>query len=154
MKDIERALITIEEDYKECFKMISKFFDYLETFGLKEFNGFSKYKWSNDLDKNKGGSYICIRSGNSLNRKCDIKKRSHMEDSELFKWADHKELLKDAMDEAYQYIEKKVNIIKNKIEELKEIAQLYEKKLDDVTLEYDAIRSANRKLVEKILTES
>jgi hypothetical protein len=103
-EDIDAALQTIDEDYIICFKMIRKIHNYLETFGLKDFNRHSKYKWSFDRDKNKGYNYVCIRYGSSLTKKCLVKRRAWVEDADLYKWVRHKDLIREAVDEAYQSI--------------------------------------------------
>ena len=90
---IDNVLETIEEDYKACLKIIGKYFDYLEKCGLKDFNKFSKYKWTYDRDKTNGYSYICIRYRSSLMKKILIKKRAHIEDDELYKWVRNKDLV-------------------------------------------------------------
>ena len=144
--NIDRALQTIEADYKICLRIIGKYFDYLSTCGLKEFNRFSKYKWSHDRDKSNGYSYICIRYGNSLIKKILIKKRAYIEEEDLYKWVDNKDLVEEALDEAYQYIVNKVTAVKFKIEEMKEIAQTYEEKLEDISEDYDKAVFAAKKL--------
>jgi hypothetical protein len=145
-EDIDSALKVIDEDYIICFKMIRKIFDYLETFGLKEFNKYSKYKWSYDRDKSKGYSYVCIRFGSSLSRKCLVKRRAYIEDADLHKWVEHKELIKEALEEAYQYIYTKVNAVKNKIEDLKGFMEEYKEKLDDISNDYDEAKTAGKEL--------
>ena len=144
--DIESALQTIDEDYIICFKMIRKIFNYLETFGVKEFNKYSKYKWNYDRDKSKGYNYVCIRYGSSLSRKCLVKRRAYVEDADLYKWVENKELIKEAMDEAYQYIYNKVNDVKNKIESLKGVMEGYGEKLDEVTKDFDEAQLAKKEL--------
>ena len=139
-EDIESALQVIEEDYNVCFKLIRKIYDYLETFGVKEFNQYSTYKWSFDRDKTRKYSYLCIRSGSSLNRKCMVKRRPYLEDADLYKWVEQKDLIEEALDEAYQYIHKKVTDVKSKIEEMKETVEDYAEKLEDVTREYEEIK--------------
>ncbi|MDR0289875.1 MAG: hypothetical protein LBI06_02965 [Treponema sp.] len=131
--DIENAIRTIDEDYVICFKMIRKVFEYLETFGLKDFNRYSKYKWSYDRDRSKGYSYVCIRYGSSLSKKCLVKRRAYIEDADLYKWVAHKDLIQEALDEAYEYIYTKVSAVKNKMEGLKYFVNDYEEKLDDLT---------------------
>src|SRR5215469_680187 len=112
--DVENALKAIDEDYITCFEMIRKIYDYLETIGLEDFNRHSKYKWSYDRDKSKGFSYICIRYGSSLTKKCLVKRRAYIEDSDLYKWVGNKDLIKEAMDEAFEYIYTKVHAVKSK----------------------------------------
>jgi hypothetical protein len=145
-EDIESALRIIDEDYVICFKMIRKIYDYLETFGLKDFNRHSKYKWSYDRDKSKGYSYVCIRYGSSLTRKCLVKRRAYIEDADLYKWVGNKDLIQEAMDEAYQYIYTKVNAVKSKIEDLKSIAEDYKGKLDDLSGDYEEAKLAGKEL--------
>jgi hypothetical protein len=145
-EDIDSALKVIDEDYIICFKMIRKIFEYLETFGLKEFNKYSKYKWTYDRDRNKGYSYVCIRYGSSLSRKCLVKRRAYIEDADLHKWVEHKELIKEALEEAYQYIYTKVNAVKNKIEDLKGFMDEYKEKLDDISNDYDEAKLAGKVL--------
>jgi len=144
--NIDNALQTIEADYKICLRIIGKYFDYLSTCGLKEFNRFSKYKWSHDRDKSNGYSYICIRYGNSLIKKILIKKRAYIEDEDLYRWVDNKDLVEEALDEAYQYIVNKIAAVKLKIEEMKGIAEIYEEKLEDISEDYEKAMTANKKL--------
>ena len=143
---IDRALLTIEEDYKVCLRIIGRYFDYLDTCGLKEFNKYSKYKWSFDRDKSDGYSYVCIRYGSSLMRKALVKKRAHIETDDLYKWVENKELVQEALDEAYQYIISKVNTVKTKIEAMKEVAENYEEKLNDISEDYEKVKLASKKL--------
>ena len=132
MKEIDNALYTIEEDYKACLRIIGRYYDYLDTCGLKEFNRYSKYKWSYDRDKSNGYSYVCIRYGNSLMRKALVKRRAFIDNDDLYKWVDNKDLVEEALDEAYQYIVKKITAVKGKIEAMKAIAEDYQEKLDDL----------------------
>jgi hypothetical protein len=143
--DIETALRAIDEDYIKCFKVIREIYDYLETFGLKDFNRHSKYKWSFDRDKGKGCSYVCIRYGSSLTKKCLVKRRAYIEDSDLYKWVGNKELIREALDEAYQYIYIKVHAVKKKIEDMKDIAEDYKEKLDNLSGDEEA-RFASKEL--------
>ena len=145
-EDIENALQIIDDDYITCFKMIRRIFDYLETFGLKDFNRHSKYKWSFDKDKGKGFSYVCIRYGSSLTKKCLVKRRAYIEDADLYKWVGNKDLIREAMDEAYQYIYTKVNTVKSKIDDLKEIAEDYKRKLDNLSDDYEEAKIAGKVL--------
>jgi hypothetical protein len=130
---IDVAMQTIEDDYKICLRIIGRYFDYLETCGLKEFNKYSKYRWSYDRDRVKGGSYVCIRYGNSLIKKCLIKKRAYIENEDLYKWVRNKELVQEALDEAYQYIASKVHGVKVEIEEMKHTAEEYAEKLENLS---------------------
>ena len=134
---IDDAMQAIEDDYKVCLKIIGRYFDYLETCGLKEFNKYSKYRWSYDRDRVKGGSYVCIRYGNSLIKKCLVKKRAYIENEDLYKWAKNKELVQEALEEAYQYIAGKVSGVKTEIDEMKETAQEYAEKLDNLPADND-----------------
>ena len=143
---IENALITIEEDYKICLRIIGKYFDYLETCGLKEFNKFSRYKWSYDRDRSNGYSYVCIRYGSSLIKKCLVKKRAHIEEDDLYKWVKNKDLIKEALDEAYEYIANKISTVMSKIEEIKDLAEEYEEKLEDISEGYDKTTLASKRL--------
>jgi hypothetical protein len=130
---IDIAMQTIEEDYKICLRIIGRYFDYLETCGLKEFNKYSKYRWSYDRDRVKGGSYVCIRYGNSLIKKCLIKKRAYIENEDLYKWVRNKELVQEALEEAYQYISNKVSGVKTEIDEMKQTAEEYAEKLENLS---------------------
>jgi len=137
-ENIDAALQTIEDDYKICLRIIGRYFDYLETCGLKEFNKYSKYKWSYDRDRSKGGSYVCIRYGNSLIKKCLVKKRAYIENDELYKWVKNKDLVQEALDEAYQYIVNKVNSVKGKIDGMKKTAEEYAEKLENISEDNDS----------------
>ena len=143
---IDNALYTIEEDYKICLRIIGRYFDYLETCGLKMFNKYSKYKWSYDRDRSNGYSYVCIRYGSSLMRKCLVKRRAYIESEDLYRWAENKDLIQEALDEAYQYIVKKINAVKRKIESMKTIAETYEEKLEDLLEGYEEVKSAGKRL--------
>ncbi|MDR0494646.1 MAG: hypothetical protein LBG95_03340 [Treponema sp.] len=143
---IDSALQTIEDDYKICLKVIGKYFDYLDTCGLKEFNKFSTYKWSYDRDRSNGYSYVCIRYGSSLLKKCLVKKRAYIENSDLYNWVKNKGVINEALDEAWQYIVKRVNDVKHKIEEMKETAEDYEEKLDELSEDFEKVKAASKKL--------
>ena len=145
-EDIESTLRAIEEDYNTCFRLIRRIYEYLDQFGIKEFNRYSQYKWSLDRDKTKGYSYVCVRYGSSLKKKCMIRRRSDMENADLYKWVEHKDFIKEALDEAYQYVQEKVNAVKNKIEDLRTIVEDYEEKLDDISKDYDE-KKATRKVL-------
>jgi len=132
-ENIDIALQAIEDDYKVCLKIIGRYYDYLETCGLKEFNKYSKYRWSYDRDRNRGGSYVCIRYGNSLIKKCLVKKRAYIENDDLYNWVKNKELIREALDEAYQYIESKISRVKGRIDEMKKTAEEYAEKLDSIS---------------------
>ena len=145
-KQIDLALIAIEEDYKACLKIIGRYFEYLETCGLKEFNKYSKYKWSFDRDKSDGYSYVCIRYGSSLMRKCLVKKRAYIETDDLYKWAENKDLIQESLDEAYEYIVKKINTTKTRIQAMKEIAENYNAKLEGISGDYEKVVFASKRL--------
>ena len=147
-KYIENALFTIEEDYKTCLRIVGRYFDYLETCGLREFNRFSKYKWSYDRDRSNGFSYVCIRYGSSLKRRCLVKRRAYIENDELYKWVENKELVEEALDEAYQYIMGKITVVKSKIEAMRALAVNFEERLDEVVGDYDEMKVANKRLVD------
>lgn len=150
---IDIALQTIEEDYKICLRIIGRYYDYLSTCGLKEFNKYSKYKWSFDRDRSNGYSYVCIQYRSSLMKKCLVKKRAYIDNEDLYRWVENKDLVQEALDEAYQYIVKKVNIVKAKIEDIKEIVENYEEKLEDLSEDYDEAQSASKRLGEAIFTD-
>jgi len=144
--DIESALRAIDEDYIKCFKIIREIYDYLETFGLKDFNRHSKYKWSYDRDRSKGCSYVCIRYGSSLTKQCLVKRRAYIEDADLYKWVGNKALIHEALDEAYQYIYIKVNDVRRKIGAMKETAEDYKEKLDALSEDSGETRAASKEL--------
>ena len=146
---IDAALQTIEEDYKVCLRIIGRYYDYLNTCGLKEFNKYSKYKWSYDRDRSNGYSYVCIQYRSSLMKKCLVKKRAYIENEDLYNWVENKDLIQESLDEAYQYIINKVNIVKSKIEDMKEIAENYEEKLEDLSEDFDKVKFASKRLGEE-----
>ena len=145
-ENIDSSLKTIEEDYKICLRIIGKYYDYLDTCGLKEFNKFSKYKWSYDRDKGNGYSYVCIRYGNSLIKKCIVKKRIYIEDDDLYRWVKNKDLIREALDEAWQYIVYKINFVLGKIEDMKEIAENYEERLENIAEDFDRAKFCSKRL--------
>jgi hypothetical protein len=143
---IDSAMLAIEEDYKVCLRIIGRYFDYLDTCGLKEFNKYSKYRWTLDRDKGNGYSYVCIRYGNSLLKKCLVKKRPYIEKDDLYKWVQNKKLIQEALEEAYQFIVSKVNTVKDEIEAIKEAAENYEEKLGDISEDYEKVKMVSKKL--------
>ena len=62
-----------------------------------------------------------------------MKRRAYIEDADLYKWVGNKELIREALDEAYQYIYLKVTAVKKKIEDMKGIAEDYQEKLDNLS---------------------
>ena len=143
---IVNAMQDIEEDYKICLRIIGRFFDYLDTCGLKEFNKYSQYKWTHDRDKSNGYSYVCIRYGSSMIKKVLIKKRPYIESDDLYKWVQKKDIIQEALDEAYQYIVTKISDVKIKLEAIKETAENYEEKLDGLFDDYESAKLANKRL--------
>jgi len=152
--DIEDTLRVIEEDYNTCFRMIRRIFEYLEKFGLREFNRCSKYKWSYDRDKSRAYSYVCIRYGNSLMKKCLIKRRSHVDTADLYRWIANKELIQEALDEAYEYIRTKTIAVKNKIEDMRALMEDYEEKFGDISQEYDKTKVARKVLRDELYAQN
>jgi hypothetical protein len=143
---LDNALQIIAEDYKICLRVIEKYFDYLETCGLKDFNKYSKYKWSYDRDKTNGFSYVCIRYRSSLMKKCLVKKSVYIEDDDLYRWVEHKELIREALDDAYQYIITKINSVKTNIEEIKDFVEGYEGKLEDISDDFEKAKLGSKRL--------
>jgi hypothetical protein len=115
--------------------------------GIKEFNRYSKYKWNYDHDKD--CNYVCIRFGNSLSRKIFVKSSAYLEEAELYKWIEDKDLICEALEEAYEYIRKKVRILKLKMEEVKDSIQVYEERLSNLDEEFDAIPVSYKELGEE-----
>jgi hypothetical protein len=122
---VDETLQELERDYNRCYRIIRKTYEYLERVGLQDFNKFSKYKWSFDRDK-RGVSYVCVRDGGSLLKKSLVKRSGSLEDAELLRWLDNKTLVCDALDEAYEYIDEKVDKLICKMNEMKEHIQRYE----------------------------
>lgn len=142
----DSVLQNIEDDYKTCLRIIGRYFEYLETCGLSEFNKYSKYKWSYDRDKKKGYSYVCIRYGNSMEKKCLIKRRAYIESEDLYKWVENRDLVREALDEAYKYIEKKISTVKSKIEAIRLVVEDYEEKLEEILVDHNKVKIASKKL--------
>jgi hypothetical protein len=143
---LDSALQSIEEDYKVCLRIIGRYYDYLDTCGLKEFNRYSKYKWSFDRDRNDEHSYVCIRDGSSLVKKSLVQKRAYIKEEDLYNWTENKELIQEALDEAHQFIIKKVSSAKSKIEAMKVIAENFEDKLEIVSEDFEEVKTASKKL--------
>ncbi|MDR1867266.1 MAG: hypothetical protein LBQ77_03240 [Treponema sp.] len=138
-ESIDESLEKFEEDYRHCYRVIRNIFEYLEKIGLQEFNQYSKYKWSFDHEKRQ--SYVCIRYGNSLVKKSLLKRRANIEESDLYKWVDNKDLILEAIDEAYHYIHDRIAQIKTKMEEMRTNINEYEEKLADLDDEYEIVKS-------------
>ncbi|MDR0558030.1 MAG: hypothetical protein LBG43_09255 [Treponema sp.] len=124
-KNIDIALNELEEDYNKCYRIIRKTYEHLERIGLRDFNKFSKYKWSFDRD-GRGASYVCVRNGGSLLKRSLVKRSGNLEEAELLRWLDDKDLVCEALDEAYEYIDEKIGALKLKMNEMKERIQGYE----------------------------
>lgn len=129
-KELDYALLALQEDYKACVKVVRKTFAYLEQVGVKEFNKYSKYKWS--LDRESGYSYVCVRYGSSLKKKSLIKGLAHLEDPELYKWIENKDMICEALDEACEYIRARVKTLKRKMGETRASIMEYEEKLNNL----------------------
>ncbi|MDR2618547.1 MAG: hypothetical protein LBC62_06725 [Treponema sp.] len=134
-EELDYTLADLQEDYNQCVRTIRKTYGYLEQVGVREFNKYSKYKWS--LDRDRGYSYVCIRSGNSLRRKSLVKSSAYLEDAELYKWIENKDLICEALDEACQYIRDKVRMLKRKMDETKLSIMEYEEKLRNLDEELE-----------------
>jgi hypothetical protein len=134
-EELDYTLAGLQEDYNQCVRTIRKTYNYLEQVGVQEFNKYSKYKWS--LDRDKGYSYVCIRYGNSLGRKSLVKSSAYLEDAELYKWIENKDLICEALDEACQYIRDKVLTLKRKMDETKLNIMEYEEKLRNLDEELE-----------------
>jgi hypothetical protein len=126
-EELDYTLAGLQEDYNQCVRTVRKTYNYLEQVGVREFNKYSKYKWS--LDRDRGYSYVCIRYGSSLGRKSLVKSSAYLEDAELYKWIENKDLICEALDEACQYIRDKVLSLKRKMDEAKLSIMEYEEKL-------------------------
>ncbi|MDR2194006.1 MAG: hypothetical protein LBP19_06020 [Treponema sp.] len=122
---IDATLKEVEDEYNRCYRIIRKTYDYLERIGLQDFNKFSKYKWSFDRDR-RGFSYVCVRNGGSLLKKSLVKRSGSLEEPELLRWLDTKNLVCEALDEAYEYIDEKIGTLKLKMTEMKGRIQKYE----------------------------
>ena len=134
---IERTLIDLQEDYNQCYKTIRKTYEFLERMGIKTFNKYSKFKWNYDHDRD--CNYVCIRFGNSLSRKIFVKSSAYLEEAELYQWIEDKDLICEALEEAYEYIRKKVRVLKIKMEEVKDSIVAFEERFDLLDDEFNAI---------------
>jgi predicted RNase H-like nuclease (RuvC/YqgF family) len=144
-KELDCTLTALQEDYNQCVKVIRKTYNYLEQVGIKEFNKYAKYKWS--LDRDKGYSYVCVRYGSSLHRKSLIKSSGLLDDADLYKWIENKDLICEALDEACEYIRDKVKLLKRRMEETKSSMMEYEEKLNDLNEELEEAQSAGSKVM-------
>lgn len=140
-ENIADTVRDMEEDYNRCYRIIRKTYEYLEKLGLRDFNKFSKYKWSFDRD-NRGFSYVCVRAGSSLIKKSLIKRSGNLKEAELFQWIDNKELVCEALEEAFEYIDEKLSKLKIKMGEMKEEIQGYENRLDGVEQDFDGLKAS------------
>jgi archaellum component FlaC len=136
---IDVAIKDLEEDYNRCYRIVRKTYEYLEKMGLRDFHKFSKYKWSFDKD-NRGFSYVCVRSGSSLLKKSLVKRSGSLEEAELLRWIDDKDLVCEALDEAYVYIDEKLDKLKFKMNEMKERIQGYEDRVEKTGENLEAAR--------------
>jgi hypothetical protein len=134
-QELDNTLFALREDYNRCVKVIRKSYNYLEQVGIKEFNKYSKYKWS--LDRSNGYRYVCVRCGSSLNKKSLVKSSGLLEDAEIYKWIENKDLICEALDEACEYIRNKVKTLKRKMEETRQAIGEYEEKLNDLNEELE-----------------
>ena len=125
---IEDSLFDLQEDYKQCYKIIKKTYELLERIGLTVFNKYSEFKWNYDKDKN--CNYICIRSGSSLNHKIYVKSSAFLEEAELYRLIENKDIICDALEEAYEFIRKKIKDLKLNMEEVKNRIMTFEEDID------------------------
>ena len=123
--DITATLKELEDDYNACYRIIRKTYGYLEKIGLRDFNKFSKYKWSFDRDA-RGYTYVCVRQGGSLLKKSLVKRSGEMEEADLLHWLDNKDLVCEAIDEAYEYIDNRLAAVSAKIEDMRVRLSVYE----------------------------
>ncbi|MDR3193045.1 MAG: hypothetical protein LBT87_08275 [Treponema sp.] len=136
-EELDYTLAGLQEDYNQCVRTIRKAYSYLEQVGVHEFNKYSKYKWS--LDRDRRYSYVCIRYGSSLGRKSLVKSSAYLEDAELYRWIENKDLICEALDEACQYIRNKVLTLKRKMDETKLSIMEYEEKLRNLDEELEKV---------------
>lgn len=137
--NIDVVLNELEEDYNRCYRIIRKTYEHLERIGLRDFNKFSKYKWSFDRD-GRGASYVCVRNGGSLLKKSLVKRSGNLEESELLRWLNDKDLVCEALDEAYEFIDEKIGALKLKMNEMKECIQGYEDRSEGVEENMEAVK--------------
>jgi chromosome segregation ATPase len=148
-EELDYTLADLQEDYNQCVRTIRKTYNYLEQVGVREFNKYSKYKWS--LDRDRGCSYVCIRYGSSLGRKSLVKSSAYLEDAELYKWIENKDLICEALDEACRYIRDKVLNLKRKMDETKLSIMEYEEKLRNLGEELEEAEPAITRTGAKVM---
>jgi hypothetical protein len=129
-ENIGATLAELEEDYNRCYAVVRKTFDHLEKLGLREFNQTSTYKWSFDKDA-RGYGYVCVRFGSSLLKKSLVKRSGALKEEDLYKWIENKDLVIEALDEAYQYIDGRIARLKLEMGEMKEQLARYEDRAVD-----------------------
>jgi hypothetical protein len=134
-EELDYTLAGLQEDYNQCVRTIRKTYSDLEQVGVQEFNKYSKYKWT--LDRDRAYSYVCIRYGNSLRRKSLVKSSAYLEDAELYRWIENKDLICEALDEACRYIRDKVRMLKRKMDETKLSIMEYEERLRNLDEELE-----------------
>ena len=79
-------------------------------------------------------------------KKCLVKKSAYIEDDDLYRWVEHKELISEALDEAWQYIVTKINSVKTNIEEIKNAAEDYEGKLNNISDDFEKAKLGSKRL--------
>ncbi|MDR1127475.1 MAG: hypothetical protein LBL06_05040 [Treponema sp.] len=129
-ENIDNTLFELEEDYNRCYAVVRRTFDHLEKLGLREFNKVSAYKWSFDKDSS-GYGYVCVRFGSSLLKKSLVKRSGALKEEDLYKWIEDKDMVIEALDEAYQYIDSKIDKLKLEMGEMKEQLTRYEERASD-----------------------
>ena len=139
-ENIAVTLRALEEDYNKCYSLIRKTYGYLEKLSLREFNKYSKYKWSLDKDKDRGYSYVCVRFGASLVKKSLIKRSGSLSEEELYQWIENKDMVLESLEEAYKFIDDKLDVLKLKMDEMKEQVEKYEQRLEGIGEAYDTIQ--------------
>jgi hypothetical protein len=138
----------LEQDYNRCYSLIRKTFGYLEKLGLRDFNGFAKYKWTFDRDST-GLSYVCIRFGSSLRKKSLIKRSGNLSEEELYRWIDDKDLVLEALEEAYRFIDERLDKLKIEMDEMKGKIAGYEDRLEGVARDFDEAGAARKVVGDK-----
>lgn len=144
-EELDYTLLSLQEDYNHCVKIIRKTYNYLEQVGIQEFNKYSKYKWS--LDRDSGCSYVCVRYGSSLKKKSLVKSSAYLEDAELYKWMENKDLVCEALDEACEYIRNKVQTLKRKMEETTFSIMEYGEKLQNLDQAFQEVEKGASKIM-------